>query len=262
MHGFLLLLSLTGFAANACAQATSDASPAPEPLERSVRHTQAHADRVVLGPTAETHPAGTFFASTYDVVILQVGYAFSDRLHASIAGLVTGQLVELNVKANVLRSEHLRVAVLSAIDYARAESEDDDESLDLVFGRVGGTLQVCFELRCRSSLNLAATVVLHDQSNIILPLGLSTGLTAFVSDEVSLLLEYSGLMNAARDLELVDLPVHVLAYGVRFSGNQHWSLDATLLRPLASDDEIRVASPSLFDFFGLPLLAFTYRFGM
>jgi hypothetical protein len=172
------------------------------------------------------------------------------------------QLVELNVKAILLRSRVLRVAALSSIDYARAEvdDEDDDAQAHLVFGRVGATLQLCFELRCRSSLSLSATLVLHDQADIVLPVGAAAGLTAFVSDEVSLLLEYSGLLNASSDLEIIDLPVYLIAYGARFSGSSSWALDVALLRPLVSDDEIATAPPGLFDFLGLPLLAFTYRF--
>src|SRR6185295_2268577 len=42
------------------------------------------ADRVVLAPTAYTHPAGTFFVSSYDVVFLQAGYALSDSTQVSV----------------------------------------------------------------------------------------------------------------------------------------------------------------------------------
>jgi hypothetical protein len=248
-------------------QGRADDSPAPV---RSVRYTQAHADRVLLAPSAETQPEHTLFLSSYEVALLQAGYAFSDRLHASLSGLVTGQFFEINVKANVLRSRVLRVAVLSAIDYARADEDDDNDDDDdddedgdaathLIFGRAGGALQLCFELRCRSSLTLSGTLVIHDQADILLPIGVAAGVTAFVSDEISLLLEYSSVLNAARDLELIDLPLYLIAYGVRISGDEDWALDVALLRPLDSEDEIATSAPDVFDVLGLPLLVFTYR---
>lgn len=230
---------------------------ASEPIPRqSARHTHAHADRVILVPTAETHPAGTLFLTSYEIVVPAVGYAVTDRMHASLTGLTDfdSAFFELNLKANVLRSRLLRVALTSSIDYARGE--DDGE---LLFGRAGGTAQFCFELACRTSLSLSAMVALHDELATILPLGLGAGFTAQLGDDLYALLEYSGLFNAAREFEFVDLPVYLVGYGLRIAPAPSWALDLTLLRSMESDDEVRAGDAGLFDLLGVPFVAFTYR---
>lgn len=243
-------------AAEARAQTAQIAAPAPVP-EQSARHTHAHADRVILVPTAETHPAGTLFLSSYEIIVPAIGYAITDRMHASITGLtdLDNAFFELNLKANLLRSPVLRVAVTSSIDYARGE--DDDE---LLFGRAGATVQLCFELACRTSLSLSAMVVAHDELDTILPMGLGAGFTAQLGEDLFALLEYSALINAAREFEFVDLPVYLVGYGLRIAPKPSWALDLTLLRSMESDGEVRAGDAGLFELLGVPFLAFTYRF--
>src|SRR5579862_4827741 len=45
------------------------------------------ADRGVVLPTAYTHPKGTFFVSNYDIVLSQLGYAFTDDTQISLTGV-------------------------------------------------------------------------------------------------------------------------------------------------------------------------------
>ncbi|HMI91978.1 MAG TPA: hypothetical protein VK509_11470 [Polyangiales bacterium] len=229
--------------------ATATATP-----ERSIRHTSAHADRVVLVPTAETQPAGTLFLSSYEIVGAGVGYAFSDRMQVSLVGATTFTALwaEINVKANLLRSRWLRIAAQTSIDYARGEDEE------LPFGRIGGTLQLCFDLPCRSSMSAAATVVAHDAPDTVLPLGVGLGFIAFLSHELSLLLEYAGVLDAT-ELELIDLPVYLVSYGIRISGSPTWSLDLAFARALRSEEGLRTGRVGVFDLLGAPLAAFTYR---
>jgi hypothetical protein len=224
---------------------------------QSVRHTSAHADRVVLVPTAETQPAGTLFLSSYEIVGGQAGYAFSDRLQGSLIGVTNFDAVflEINLKANLLRSRWLRIAAQTSIDYARGSDEE------IPFGRAGGTLQLCFDLPCRSSLSLAATVVAHDAPDTVLPLGVGVGFIAFLSHELSLLLEYAGVLDAAETLELIDLPIYLVSYGIRISGCPSWALDLALGRPLRSEQGLRTGKATVFDLLGVPLIAFTYRTG-
>jgi hypothetical protein len=238
------------------AQTASTTASEAQP-QQSARHTDAHADRVILVPTAETHPAGTLFLSSYEVIVPSIGYAFTDRLHASVTGLtdLDSAFVELNVKANLLRSRALRVAVLSSIDYA--SGEDDGE---LLFGRAGITAQLCFELACRTSLSLSAMLVAHDELDTILPMGIGAGFTAQLGEDLVALLEYSALINAAREFEFIDLPVYLVGYGLRIAPRPSWALDLTFLRTMESDDEIRAGDASVFDLLGVPFLAFTYRF--
>jgi hypothetical protein len=234
-------------------------APAPGVPQQSARHTHAHADRVILVPTAETHPEGTLFLSSYEVIVPSVGYAFTDRLHASVTGLTDFDSVffELNVKANLLRSPVLRVAALSSIDYARGDYDGE-----LLFGRAGATAQLCFELACRTSLSLSAMLVVHDELDTILPMGFGSGFTAQVSEDLWALLEYSALINAAREFEFIDLPLYLVGYGLRIAPAPSWALDVSLLRELESDDELRVGDLGLFELLGIPFLAFTFRFGL
>ncbi len=257
------LVALASLIASAARGQAPPAAPAPEPSPAaaaqpplSARHTDAHADRVLVVPTAETQPKGTLFASSYEIVLLSAGYAFTDRLHASITGTTNlrSGFVELSLKANVLRSRVLRLALQSSADYIHGQTGSA-----LVFGRVGADAQICFERACRTSLSLAAMVVAHDEPDTILPLGLGAGFTARVSSDVSLLLEYSTLFNAARKLPLIDLPLYVAGYGARISAHPSWALDLAFLRALKNDRRVRLAAPTLFDLLGVPLLAFTYR---
>jgi hypothetical protein len=243
------------FVAWTLAASPARAAPDEQPAQQSARHLDAHADRVLLVPSAETHPGGTLFGSSYEVLLLSGGYALTDRVQASITGFtdLTFGILDLNLKANLLRSPGLRIAALSGIDVLHGENED------VLAGRAGTTFQICFELACRSSLSLHATLVLHDQPNLILPLLFGAGFTVRISDDVSGLLEYSGLANPARDLELIELPVYLIGYGARISTHPSWALDLALLRPLQSERGIRVGAPKLFEFFGVPLVVFTYR---
>jgi hypothetical protein len=235
---------------------------ATEPVQQqSARHTHAHADRVILVPTAETHPEGTLFLSSYEIVVPSIGYAVTDRLHASITGLTDfdAVFVELNLKANVLRSRFLRIALTSSIDYSRGGDADEDND-ELLFGRAGGSVQFCFELACRTSLSLAVMVVAHDELDTLLPMGLGAGFTAQLGEDLFALLEYSALINAAREFEFVDLPIYLVGYGLRIAPKPSWALDLTMLRAMESDDEVRAGDASLFDLLGVPFVAFTYRF--
>ena len=225
---------------------------------RTARYVDAHADRVLLSPTAAPHPEGTVYRTNYELLFIQAGYALTDRTQVSIAGVTdftNNVIAELTLKANVYRGRALRVALLSAIDLLVA----DDENLAL--GRVGGTVQWCFEVVCHSSLSVSLMAVLHDEPDLLFPLGAAAGLVVRVSDVASVLLEYSGLFNAAGDIAIVSFPQFLVSYGVRLSGSPHWSLDLALMRRMETLKRSDLPEQELFALLGLPLVAFTYRFG-
>jgi hypothetical protein len=259
----LQLLLAIALACAACVHAAAQTQPAPpSSMEQSARHTDAHADRVILVPTAETHPAGTLYLSSYEIVVPQIGYALSDRLQAEVLGFTDFQgsvFVDAGLKANLLRSRYLRVAALSSVDYANGNGDGDGDD-ELLFGRAGTTAQLCVDLPCRTSVSLSALAILHDELATILPIGFGVGFTAEVSSGVSALIEYSALVNAAREFEFVDLPLYLVNYGLRITPRPSWALELTLLRDLDSDDEIQPGGVALFDLIGVPLLAITYRF--
>ena len=234
------------------------------PVLRSARHTDAHADRVVVSPTAETHPEGTLYLTAYEVVLPSVGYAFTDRMQGSLTGFTdfgSFGFFDFTLKANVLRSRWLRVATHGSVDFILPDNDEDDaDAFDLLVGRAGGTAQLCFELACRSSMSMSLTLVAHDAADTILPIGFATGFTARASSVLTFLLEYSTLFNASRELPIIDLPFYLLAYGVRLTAADHWALDATMLRSLEADSELRTAGVNLFELLGVPFVVFSWRF--
>jgi hypothetical protein len=251
-------------AAHGHALAENDEAAGP-----SARHTSAHADRVLLSSTAETHPAGTVFASSYELVIVQAGYALHDRLQIEVTGVpfVPNEFAigEMTLKANLLRSRWLRVAALTSMAWASARADEDpdadaDGRRQIVFGRAGGVLQVCFELRCRTSLSLSATAFAHAETDLLWPIAAGAGFTARLNDDLALLIEYTGIFNASRDFGVIPLPAVVLGYAFRIEAHRSWALDLGFARTLESDGARRVGGPDLVNVFGIPVYAFTYRF--
>ena len=60
----------------------------PPPEEpRDIRFRDANVDRVIAVSTAETHPAGTFYFTDYEIAVLSVGYSISDRVQLTLTGL-------------------------------------------------------------------------------------------------------------------------------------------------------------------------------
>ena len=232
-------------------------APPPAPRLTAARAHSAHADRVILVPTAQTQPAGTLFLTDYEILVPSVGYAWSDRVHTTVTGTSDFSkfvFVDVSLKANLLQSRHLQLAATASLDYAAGEDEE------LPFGRATLIAQLCVDAHCRSSLNLAGSLIAHDAPDTILPLGVGVGFVARLSDSVELLLEYSAVLNAGPELQLIDLPIYLVGYGVRFDFGSQWALDVTLLRPMQEDSGLRSGDLELFQFLGVPFLAVTFRF--
>jgi len=247
------LLAMLSGTASAGAQSRHDSDP---------RYSNAHVDRVVISPTAETHPQGTFFASLYDV-LPQVGYAFSQRLQASVTGLRgferdSGYFFEGTLKANVLRTRALRVAALTSIDMIGG----GDSEQSLLFGRVGATVQWCLGEHCESSINVSAMAVVIDKADLVFPFGGAVGFIGHLDGSMKLLLEYGTLTSLSDGLPIGDvLPFVYAGYGIRFA-YPNWAFDVTFIRSIDhGESESNATRPDLFDLLGLPLLCLTYRLG-
>ncbi len=222
---------------------------------QSYRFAHAHADRVVLMPTGDTQPKGTVFVSDYELVLLQVGYAPTDRLQLAVGGFTDfGKqgVFDFTLKASLHRSPWLRIAALASADYLHAGRQA------LLAGRVGGAGQLCFEPACRSSATLASFVVLTDLPSVLFPIAVSAGMIARVSEAFSLLFEYSTFWNASTRLSFIDQSLFLLSYGLRIAGNTQWEFDLCFLRTLATSSA-RDTAP-FFRLFGAPFVAITYRF--
>jgi hypothetical protein len=116
---------------------------------------------VVLLPTAYTHPRGTFYASSYDIVFLQVGYALTDHTQFSVTATppFEGGIVGLDftLKSVLFRQGRVRAAALGS-----ATGLTGMEDLGVLFlGRAGGVVQLCARPACdTSSLVIGSNVTL------------------------------------------------------------------------------------------------------
>ena len=249
------------------AQPTSEPSPAadessataassPEPSFDDVRYRDAHADRVILGSTAETHPAGTFFFTDYEIVLLQMGYALTDAVQISVAGVPPfthdqPYFFDFGLKVNVVRTAAFRAAFTGAVDVA---TDGSTESHTILVGRVGAVGQLCFDDHCRSSLsaNLGAAIA-SDSTSAVYPVYGSLGLIANVSPLVSFLIE-PALLGAVPTSNGSGGAGFLFSYGLRIAGPR-FGVDLTMGKPVA------VTGDSLDNTFilGYPFVAFTYR---
>lgn len=276
--GALLVLVQLAFGAPGAAQLSSGAPEAPEasaangvsdhatpeirqkaaerPRATAARYVNANADRVLLAPTAETQPAGTLYFSVYEL-LPQVGYAITNRTQIALGGLGApqGGFVDLSIKSNIMRKRNIRVSVGAAIDYAGVDG------LNFGFGRASSVLQWCFRAHCLSSLSAGGTIILHNAPGVALPYGISLGLTTYLSDTTTLLLEYTSLMNATEDLFFIDFPIFLVSYGVRVRANPNWALDVAMVQSLSSSPPSIGRDRAIFEVLGFPFVAYTYRWG-
>ena len=216
----------------------SSPPPAPEALDARAR--DAHVDRVLLLPTAETQPAGTTTLTSYEIAVLQVGYAFSDTTQVTltttppIEGIVP---LDLSVKSTLARGERYRLAAFGSVSGA-AGIENGPAWL----GRVGFVGQACFDEHCRSSANLGATAVLLGPATFV---ATGAGLVLRVSELFAILVEVDSLVPAGRSF--ADYHGIVGGAGFRWSGRR-WAVDAALYSSLDGEGP------------ALPFLAASYRF--
>ena len=228
-----LVLLLAGARAAAAQelQASAPAVDAGEP----------HADRVVLAPTAYTHPRGTLYISDYDVVFLQAGYAFTDRTQITATvtpplgqpGEVRLALVDLTLKTALLRAGLVRVAALGSVS---GVATNDDPGVVLV-GRAGAVAQLCFRLECSSSLSLSSNVLLLGP---VVLMASGVGAVFRAGSHVSLLAEVDTVVPLGREAGAAHA---VLAGGGVRVHFRHFAADLALLGGSAP----------------LPVLALTWR---
>jgi hypothetical protein len=209
---------------------------------RDGRYTDAHVDRAIVMPTAETHPRGTFYVSSYEIVLLQAGYAVSDTSQITLTSmppLPQERILpfDLSLKTVLVRAPEFRVAAWGSVSgIAGAEPGT------VAVGRVGGVTQLCFENACRSSVSVASNVVLGGPvlaaiNGASLVLRLASGL-AFLF-EVDASVPLGGKLDSYGGI--------AAAPGFRFSG-EHFAFDFAMAHQL--DD---VKGPTV------PILALTYR---
>ncbi len=215
------------------------------------RYADANSDRVILYSTAETHPAGTFYFSDYEIVLLQLGYAITDHLQISLTGvppLVDKQpyFFDLTAKLNLYRGDTFRAALQLAGDGLYVPQTSPSSLFGVRAGAIG---QFCLQAGCLSSLTLNAGTFINNRANDLVPVYLAAGLIFHLSDLVKLMVEpnYAVAIGNGK----IDGPTgFLLNYGIRLSGKQ-FGFDLAFVRPIGADSGSLVL--------GVPVLSFTYR---
>jgi hypothetical protein len=239
-----------------------EAPPEPEPARgltlNDLRYRDAHADRVVLGSTGETHPKGTFFFTDYEIFLIQLGYAITDDLQLSLAGfppILKEQpyFFDLGLKLNIARGPSFRAALLGALDVVIDPKAHTEGAYG---GRLGGVAQVCFEETCRSSVSFNAGGFVSSESGDVLPVYGSAGFILHVSPLVSLLGEPAVATLIGRGTDRIDSDaIFFVDYGLRLAG-KNFGVDLTFIAPVATASGSSDNNPFIL---GYPFVAFTYR---
>jgi hypothetical protein len=197
-------------------------------------------DRVVLLPTATTHAKGSVFVSTYDIVLVQAGYAFTDNTQITLTTIPAAPegilFLDVTLKTSLYRGGLVRAAAVgSATGLAQKE-------IGVVFvGRAGAAAQLCLVPSCDSSFSISSNVGFFGP---VLAMFNGVGLIYRVGPSVSLLGELAGLIPVGKWGG--ELNGGMFGGGVRFH-LEHWGFDVTLMRALG------------FSTVTLPVLTATYR---
>jgi hypothetical protein len=200
---------------------------------------------VLLLPTGETHPKGTFVASDYEILIAQVGYAVSDSTQLSLTGappLGADHIVplDLTAKTTVVREPTVSVALL-----ASASGLLGVPDVNGFVGRLGGAVTLCQPAwACRLGFTFASNVALLGPASIVFS---GVGAVYRFDDRFALLAE---LDTAVPLGPIVGRANGVLGgAGVRFCGRSY-GVDLGLFQAGKAGEH----RPPL-----VPLLVFTWR---
>ena len=202
----------------------------------------ANGDRVVLLPTARTQPKGLFTFSSYDVVLLQAGYALTDstQLTLTFTPPVQGSMpLDLTFKTALVRASLVRVAAMVSATGLTGLGD-----VGFVFlGRAGSVADFCFRTDCASSITVGTNVTF---AGAILFMWNGAGLVWRVSPHLALLAEADTMIPLGRTLGQVN---GLLTWGGLRVPGRSWSFDAALgYSPRAGDRPL-----------ALPLLILSYR---
>ena len=196
---------------------------------------------MVLLPTAYTHPQGTVFVSNYELIVFQIGYAFTDWTQISLTALPLASesltVLDLSLKTAVVRTDLVRAAAIGSV----SGLVGDDVGVIFV-GRVGGVAQLCFGRRCDSSVSLSSNVALAGPLMLMVN---GVGGILRASEHVSFIGELSTMVplgTAGGEFN------GALAGGGLRLHYDHWAFDFSVLHALEADGPATV-----------PFVTVTYR---
>jgi hypothetical protein len=223
-------------------------APAPQPEKRDPRVADANADRVVLLPTAYTHPKGTVYLSSNEIILLQLGYALSDSTQVTFTGTPPiGDpdkvfVLDLSLKSAFVRDGPLRLAAIGSVSGIFGEIDQGN----LVLGRVGAVAQLCADEACESSASISSNVLLAGPATFMLA---GAGGIWRVANWAALLLEVDTFVPLGN--QIAQYSGVAVVPGFRFP-YKNWALDLAVARALDTKDP---PDPAV-----IPWIAFTYRF--
>jgi len=181
------------------------------------------------------------YLSTYDIVLLQVGYALTDSTQLTLTSTIPIEglvFADLTLKSVVAQDGPVRVAALGSITGLWGLDEGN-----AVLGRIGAVAEFCFDDGCRSSASMGGTVLLGGPYTV---LGAGAGFIWRVFSWMSILAEAETLTPLTVTAGKVN--GLSLSPGIRLP-HRTWSLDLSVVQPLDVPN-----APTV------PFLAFTYRF--
>jgi len=228
------------------APAPAVASTPPRVGLGEARFRDAHVDRLFFAPTAETHPQGSFYATSYYIVVAQLGYAVTDDTQISVTGMppVGDEHVlplDISVKTRLLRSPHVRLAAIGS-----ASGLLGVEEFSGFLGRVGGVATFCVDAReCRLGFSMSSNVALAGPASVLFS---GVGLNFRAGRIVSIIAEVATALPLAEPVGEANGVVG--GAGARLSGRA-WGFDLGLMTAGKAHDE----SSGIF-----PFLAATYRY--
>jgi hypothetical protein len=230
---------------------------APTVAVESLRADDAHADHVILGPTAFTAPRGSVYFSNYELLVVQGGVAVTDELQftlTTLLPLIDEQpfVADLSAKYAFLKLPRFHMAGIASLLVLA------DDGLDGPFtvGRATVVATGCITENCYVAASASAMAWLTSEADRVVPITLNVGLSARIVGVFSLLAEANflaaaGDLTGARTADIFEQGA-LLGYGMRFSSS-NFGFDLTFVKPVLAD------SGSDFFVLGLPWLAFTYR---
>ena len=205
---------------------------------------EPHGDRVVLMPTAKTQPKGLFTFSSYDVVLLQAGYAITNSTQVTLTftpPVEGGMPLDLTLKTAIFRGPLVRAAAM-----ASATGLTGLGDVGFVFlGRAGGVVDFCLEPQCASSFSVGSNVTF---AGAVLFMWNGAGVIWRLRPKLVLLAEADTMIPLGRTLGQVN---GLFAWGGLRVPGRRWSFDAALGHsPRAGGRPVT-----------LPLLVLSYRPG-
>jgi hypothetical protein len=207
------------------------------------RLADAHYDRVILVPTAETNPEGSFYFSSYEILLLQIGYAVSDTTQISVTSappIAEGTApFDLSVKTVLLREPSVQAAF-----FGSASGVVGSELAGFI-GRGGGSVTLCHPAyECRHRVTVASSVFLAGPASLLLS---GVGASLRVNRMFTLLAELDSAVPLGEPVG--EFNGVLGGFGARFS-DPNWGVDLCLMRSGTAG--------ALSPFF--PFLALTYRY--